>query len=405
MSRLQRFIIFGFLIAAAALVYMEASKPEPVNWFPSYNHDDKIPLGSYVLFELMDAALGDDLEEVELPPFEKLSEEDFQGTYFFINDYLSFEEAELNRLLDWVDRGNTLFVSAHSYGRLLLDTLGLDINNAFLMDRVGTEPMVSLVNERFNEEKPYHIQRDFNVSFFETIDTLNQTVLGIAQPFRDTLHIDSPKVNFVEAPVGDGTIYLHLQPEIFSNYFLLTDTHALHTMNVLSYINNGRQIYWDRYYKSGKRINVSPLYILLNNKYLRWAYYFVLIGAALFVLFEGKRKQRSIPIVKPPSNKTYEYTRTISGMYLDKKDYGAIAHKIIVLFLEFVRTRLRVPTEIINSRFYETVAARSGNTIEDTKKLFTFIEAVQKQQPLSKETLIKLNREIDEFKRQLDGKH
>ena len=137
---------------------------------------------------------------------------------------------------------------------------------------------------------------------------------------------------------------------------------------------------------------------------MKWAYYFILIGVLLFVLFEGKRKQRYIPIVEPPKNRTYEYTRTISGMYLDKKDYDSVAKKQIALFFEYIRIQLRTPTEQQNSRFFTAVAGKTGNTVEDTKKLFTFIDKVRNQHETSKEELQKLYNDIQVFKTKANGK-
>jgi hypothetical protein len=123
-----------------------------------------------------------------------------------------------------------------------------------------------------------------------------------------------------------------------------------------------------------------------------------------FIFFEGKRKQRSIPIIKPLENRTYQYTRTIAGLYLDKNENYEIALKQIALFFEFIRIRLRVPTEKIDKRFMETVAARSGNSMEDTKKLFTFIEKIQVQKQAGKEELLSLYKDITQYKKKLDGK-
>ncbi len=388
----------------AALVYLEATKPQPVNWFPSYSSEDKIPLGTYVLHDLLKDKFKEKILDISQPPFEELRDTLLSGTYLFINNYLVFDESEFDRLYRWVERGNTVFVSANYHSKALLDTLQLKMENAWLPNRIGTEPMLNLKNRELAAKEPYHIKRDFLVRYFSEIDTLSQTVLGVSQAYNDTLEITKPLVNFIKAPIGNGSFYIHNQPEIFSNYFLLSEENVNHTQNVLSYINNGNEIFWDKHYKAGKRVNISPLYILLNNKYLKWAYYFVLTGTLLFVLFEGKRKQRSIPVIKPLTNKTYEYTRTISGMYLDKRDSHEIAKKQIALFFEFIRTRLRIPTEHSNSRFFTAVAARSGNTLEDTKKLFTFIEKVQHQHTTSQEELLKLNREITTYKNKLDGK-
>jgi hypothetical protein len=404
MSKFQRLVFFGLVIIVAALVYLETSKPEPINWFPSYTTSAKIPLGTYVLDELLADKLEDRYVKTNITPFEKFRDNSFKGTYFFVNDDVSFESAEVNKLLDWVEKGNTVFVSANYHSYNLLDTLKLAMRNDWISGRLASEPLLNLTNPKLRSSEPYHIEHEFTVRYFEEIDTLNQIALGVAQIYNDTLEMTDPKINFIKAPVGEGAIYLHAQPEIFSNYFLLWEDHAEHTENVLSYINNEDTFYYDNHYKSGKPVNLSPLYILLNNKYLKWSYYFVLIAAVLYVIFEGKRKQRSIAVVKPPKNQTYEYTRTIAGMYLDRKEYHDVARKQISLFMDYIRTHYRIPTNVINSKFFNTVASRSGNTFEDTKELFIYTEKINTQPTISKQELKELHHKIETFKNKLDGK-
>jgi len=397
-------LFFGFLLALAALVYLEATKPQPINWFPSYSSSDKIPLGTYVLYNLLEEDFGEKFKPIEKTPFIALRDSTMAGNYLFINNNLEIDKVELDKLFAWAEKGNNIFLSANKFNDKLLDTLNLEMKTAVLIKKIGTEPMFQLTNENLEREKPYHLKRDIPLRYFSEIDTLKQTVLGISQAYNDTLKITQPLVNFIKAPIGNGNIFIHTQPEIFSNYFILSEENAQHTQNVLSYINNGNDILWDKNYKSGKAISISPLNVLLNNRYLKWAYYVLLIGALLFVLFEGKRKQRSIPIVKPLTNKTFEYTRTIAGMYLDEKQFHEIAKKQIALFLEYIRTQLRIPTEKWNTRFFETVASRTGNTIEETKTLFTFIEKVENQRDTSQQELQKLYKEINAFKNKTDGK-
>jgi len=393
-----------FLFLIGILVYMEATKPQPLNWFPSYHKADKIPLGTYALHTLLKNNFKDNFKEQDRPPFEVLKDSTIKGTYIFINDKIDFDKSELEKMMTWVSKGNTVFISANFLGYTIKDTFNLETQTTWLSSTIGTKPLLNLVNKNLKSEKPYLIERDLNVRHFEKIDTLSQIVLGVSQIYNDTLAIKKPNVNYIKIPLDKGFFYIHTQPEIFSNYFILTENNALHTQNVLSYINDTKTVMWDNHYKSGKPIHISPLYILLNNKYLKWAYYFVLIGVLLFVLFEGKRKQRSIPIVQPLTNKTYQYTQVIAGMYLDKNEYHEIALKQISLFMEYIRTRLRVQTNKIDSHFINTISARSGNTFEETKTLFTFIEKIQNQTNTSKLELLKLHKEITEYKKKTDGK-
>jgi len=404
LTKVQKIFFFGLLLTVAILVYAEASKPEQVNWFESYFERDKIPYGTIVFSELMEESFKDNLTKVDIPPYQLLQDSTLTGTYLFVNDVVQFDATEVLELTDWVEKGNSVFVSSHYHTFELLDSLNIKINTAFFLNKFVSEPMLNLVNEKLRADQPYHIERDLSIPYFEKIDTLAHTILGVTQPYNDTLVINKPLANFIKVPYGDGTFYFHNQPEIFTNYFLLLNENSKHTENVLSYINDGSQLYLDAYYKSGKPINVSPLHILFSNRYLKWAYYFVLIGTLLFIIFQGKRKQRSIPIIKPLTNKSYEYARTISGMYLDKKDHHGIARKQIALFLEYIRTQLRLPTENLDSRFLKALAARSNNDLETTKSLFTFIEKVKHQQTTSEQELIKLNQLITEYKSNIDGK-
>ncbi|MEM7085791.1 MAG: DUF4350 domain-containing protein [Bacteroidota bacterium] len=404
MTKVQKIFFFGLLLTVAVLVYAEASKPEQVNWFPSYFQKDKIPYGTFVFSQLMKESFSEKLTEVNIPPYQFLQDSTVTGTYLFVNDAVQFDTTELEELTSWVEKGNSIFISSHYHTFDLLDSLNIKMNTAFLLDDFVSEPMFNLVNEKLKADQPYHIEKDLPIPYFEEIDTLAHTALGVTQPYNDTLTINRPLINFIKVPYGNGIFYFHNRPEIFTNYFLLINENSEHIENVLSYINDNSQVYLDAYYKSGKPVNVSPLHILFNNRYLKWAYYFVLIGAVLFIIFQGKRKQRSIPIVKPLMNKSYEYARTISGMYLDKKDHHAIAKKQVALFLEFIRTQLRLPTENLDSRFLKALAARSGNDMETTRALFTFIEKVMHQQTTGEQELVKLNKLITEYKSNIDGK-
>src|SRR5690606_19521843 len=109
-----KFIFGAFLLLVLFLTYLEASEPEPVNWNPSYMETDKIDLGSYVFYEWSEEAFSGEIEKIKVPPFEFLSGQQ-QGTYFFLNNYLNFDDAELDKLLTWVEEGNTLFLSSGYY--------------------------------------------------------------------------------------------------------------------------------------------------------------------------------------------------------------------------------------------------------------------------------------------------
>lgn len=391
---------FGiFLLLFAAIVYLEANQPEPVNWSPSYVKIDKIPLGSYVLYEVLKEKFPEKTQVIKQPPFKFLEKDSLRGTYFFLNDGIAFGKAELNKLLAWTEKGNTIFISAKYVGKQLLDTLKLKTDEAFSYETLKKEPLLNFTNPNFKRDSAYHFQHHTNLTYFSKIDTASQTILGTTEYFEGKNHMNNSLVNFIEAPFGKGKIILHLFPEAFSNYFILSKNNAEYAEKALGYLNFQEPIFWDSHYKVGKTFQTSSLYILLGNKYLKWAYYFVLIGGVIFVLFEGKRKQKSIEIRPPLTNKTYEFTRAVAGIYLEEKQHKTITAKKIRLFLENLRSQFRLNTQEINTEFLKMLSDRSGNDFDKTRELFVYISEIQKKNELTKEELLKLNHLISNFKK------
>ena len=141
------------------------------------------------------------------------------------------------------------------------------------------------------------------------------------------------------------------------------------------------------------------MYIILNNKYLKWAWYTLLLTTVIWVLFEGKRKQRSIEIIKPLPNQTLDYTRTIAGMYLDKKDNRQIAIHQINHFMEYIRSTFILATDKKDQDFIEKLAAKSNISVLEIKNTIDFINTLKPKAVITEDELIQLNSYIENFKK------
>lgn len=402
MSKTYKILLAFLVTLLVVLTYLEASEQDEINWSPSYVALDKIPLGTKVLYEnIKDQDFP--VLQVKSPPFEFLNDSAVSGTYFFVNDRLDFHDSELNRLLQWVEKGNSVFLIAENISPNLLDTLGLELEIAFPKNSFSSKPMFNLTDIALQKEEPFLYNRETYQFVFSKYDSLQQKVLGVSQLYSDSLMITDPKVNFLMDSIGKGIIYLNTSPKAFSNYFLLEDDNYEYAARALAYIPAEKTLFWDEYYKSGKLFYTSPLFVLLNNKTLKWAYYFAIIGGILFILFEGKRRQRSIKVIEPLKNQTYHFTRTIAGLYLNRKDYKGIASKKTALFLDHVRTHYRISTEEVNESIYQKLAGISNGSPEDVKNLWEYMAFLESKQTISKEELLKLNKEINAFKKRTHG--
>ncbi|MCX2839320.1 DUF4350 domain-containing protein [Salinimicrobium sp. MT39] len=398
MSKAYKISLALLVLLLVFLTWLEANEPQEINWIPSYAALDKIPLGTKVLFEnLKQQDL--DLQEVNIPPYEFLNDSTISGTYFFLNNSLGFDEPELKRILTWVARGNTAFFIAENFSQNLLDTLNLKMETLVPKKGISSKPFLNLKDPALENNRPFLFDKETYQDVFIIPDSLPKDVLGVTQLQQDSAKITAPKINFLRDTVGKGMVYLHSTPKAFSNYFLLQDNNATYAEKVFAYLPTQQPVFWDHYYKTGKSFYTSPLFVILNSKPLRWAYYFVIIGSLLFIIFEGKRKQRSIPVIKPLQNQTLDFTRTIAGLYLDRADYKSIASKKIALFLEYVRSQYRVATNEVNQGFYDRVAAMSENNTKEVERLWQFMERLEKKNSVSKEELLELNKAISAFKK------
>lgn len=401
MSKTNKIIFVVFLLLLGLLTYLEASEPEPVNWAPSYALGDKIPLGAFILFENLKEQPFK-MKEINLPPYEYLTKNEPEGIYFFLNNNVFFDDEELDKLLTWVKKGNILFLSAENIGENFLYALDLEVKTAAPKIGHSSKPLLNLAQTEFKTDTAYLFDREIYHTVFSDIDTLKHKTLGISELYSESLQIKDPEINYLKTKYGKGEVYFHTTPQAFSNFFLLHNKNYEYVEKALAYLPPGKNLYWDTYYKSGKSFYTSPLYILLEKKTLKWAYYFAILGSLLFVLFEGKRKQRSIPVIEPLKNQTYQFTRTIAGLYLDRKDYKRISSKKIALFLEFVRGHFRIPTSEINEDFFRKLAAQSGKPYEEVKELFKLIQELESKNNIIKEELLKLNSMTASYKLEKD---
>ena len=401
MSKRYKIMAISLLVLLTLLVIVQASQPDPINWFPSFSKKDKIPFGTYIFYDQLEKQISSDrIQEVKEPPFEFLNSEQESGTYFFVNNSVYFDEAETKKMLNWLSKGNTLFVSATSISKVLLDTLNLSTAYFYDKENLKKIPLVNLSNPALKNTSPYKLDKDIGTVYFKEIDTLKSTALGVYDLMieNDSVNIKRPKINFLKIPFETGTIILHTFPEAFTNYFLLEGNNIDYVSKLLAYIPQKGKLYLDQYYKSGKTFNTSPLYLILNNKYLKWAYYILIIIALLWVYFEGKRKQRSIAVVKPLPNQTVSFTKTIAGMYLEKKENKQISLHQINHFLQYLRDHYSLATAQLSPDFISKVAAKSDKPQEDVKNLIDYLVLIRQKDDVSENELIQLNKMIENFK-------
>ena len=399
MDRKGAVYIITAVCIVGLLMLLQYNRPKDINWYPSYVSTHKIPYGTLVLNDIMHSLFGDRAIPIQTTPFEFLSaHENTEGTYMFINEEVKFGETELDKLLDWTAKGNSLFIASQDFERELLDTLHLNRARLYSdFDNVRSHRH-RLVHPKLKTERGYAFKKDAYATYFMEYDTKEITVIGTVRNINQNNTSKEEFYNVIKCKFGEGEVILSTFPKAFTNYFILKDDNREYTAGLLSYLDATRNIYIDMHYRSGKSVYTSPMRIFLDNKALKWAYYLVLIGAVIYIVFEGKRKQRAIPVVLPLKNQTLAFTRTIADMYYEKGETKPIVEHKIANFLAYIRSHFHLGTVQKEEQFYANLASRSLHSVEDIERLFAFIERLRNQERISDNDLKTLNTSIAKFK-------
>ena len=398
MSRTLKIYIFFLFVLIGFCIYLDAISPKPIDWRPSYDLRDKIPFGLYVFDKESEKILSPNKikkESKTLYEFlDPLYDQDtlvknykIEGTILSICDNYIIDDESTKELFYFVSHGNTAFLSVQNLPKMYTDSLKIETESQFdLSNKVDCW----LANSSLGNQK-YSLNQGAGSFYFSKIDTLNTTVLGYQGSDKKKY------VNFIKVPYKNGDFFIHLQPATFTNYHLLKDNHAEYAEKILAYMPKGN-IYWMVKEQNGLIESDSPYRYILSQPALRWAWYLFLIGIITFMIFNAKRKQRIIPIIKPLSNTTVDFTKTIGNLYYQEGDHQNLIDKKIIYFLERIRNEYLIETTVLDENFVKKLQAKTGKEIKDIEHLVYLIKQQRKSYNLSIESdLIEINNAIEKI--------
>ncbi|AUC80927.1 DUF4350 domain-containing protein [Lacinutrix sp. Bg11-31] len=393
MDKRSKIALFSIGAIILFMIIAEIVKPKALSWRDSYNSQDKIPLGCYVLYNELETFSSNAIitNTKDFYSSSKSLDSTKKSTAIFINKNISFYGEEADAILNYVSRGNTALISTSSFYGKIADTLNIETENIY-SSLIKKETEQDFTNPRLGDNKTTFKDVIEN-SYFTSIDTLKTTVLGTVY----NEDFDKEEINFIKVEFGEnnGAFFIHTNPFAFTNYHLLNNNEN-YAATVLSYLPKG-QIIWDDYYKSGRRVIQSPLRYILSQSPLKWAFYLSLITLIIFVLFKSKRTQRIVPVIEPLKNTTVEFTKTIGGLYFQNNEYTNIIDKKITFFLENIRTQYYLNTTNLNSDFIEKLTLKSDKSPTEVKALIDLIKYCKQKIVHTENDLIVLNTKFEEF--------
>lgn len=412
-----RLYIFIIALALGLVILAELFRPKSVDWRDSFSQEDKVPYGAYILHDQLTHFFpGQSVDVVDKTVYQVLANQPAHGQlYMFVNAEIQLSKTDSDELLRFVSEGGTVFMAAESFSGDFTDSLGIETSGVlpFLLSNGDDSVRANFSSPAFRSDSGYSFGFASGTStyYFALFNEDSSVVLGNAMQ-RDGDKDDDEEegkkkdedvlVNFLKVKWGAGTFYLSTLPRAFSNIGLLSDNGARYAAVALSYLPV-RPIIWDEYYKAGGALGrkeiKSPLRYILSQEPLRWAYSLLLGGAVLFVIFGARRRQRIIPVIEPPRNTTLEFVETVGTLYHQHGDFRNVADKMILYFLDYVRSRLNLSTGPLDNELVRLVAERSGVAHDRVSTIFNKIREIQVGRGISKEQLLELSDSVEYFYR------
>lgn len=387
--KLNRAFIVLIIVLMVVMLLFETTAPNRYRWDDySQSHFSKQPFGCYVMDSVLRASLPQGYDVVG--PGNKMLEyktlKSSKRTYLFTNNYNDFANSISSSVLNLIKDGNNVVIASDNYyfhndinERLEFSIQSIDykyyssakeeLSNDELLDYVDWHP-----GERFSPAT-YRIKSAFchhdlylSDSSYRTLATIDKEISSYYGSYTKTITVAGIR------DYGKGKVIVVSMPLIFTNYGILDNNMRPLALRLLSECGDLPVVRFDSTLTSSddemQAEEGSPLRYLLSHRPLRWAFYLALATLVAFVFFSARRRQRVIPVVKPPKNHMMDFVKRIGGIYFQRHDNLDLLIKKCAMFSNTVRAKTMIDLnnyDHIDEEF-QALASRTGIPFEELKK-------------------------------------
>lgn len=416
-------IILGVIVVAGILLAAWAIQggQQRFSWRETFKIKSKEPYGLYALYDLFKDypavkelnTLTDSLAG-QLP----ILEDGSFANYVFIGEGMYMREQDRDALLNFVEAGNTAFLAAKVLPYDLMFYLYYDECDYLPWDGlnvyVDSTIQLNFVHPKLRRDK------DFSFTYVQKFaGTPRQWQYFPSDYFCEKESAMEPlglladtAVNMVRIPYGNGFFYLHSQPLLFTNYYLVKNDGRTYAEGAFSHLNDG-PIYWDEFSRVPERMareqnnnfgsdprrlqGQGPLQYILEQPPLSWAWYTLVAMGLIFLLFRTRRRQRVIPVVYPPRNSSLQFVKTIGWLYYQKASHQQVAIQAIKLLRTYVRERYGLKWRDDNPQFIQQLSARSGVELALVESIAKDVQNIPRYTALVETELVKFHHRLERF--------
>lgn len=385
---IRNYLILLSVVVIVMSLTVFSSADRRVDWGLTYDANSKQPYGLYIFGEQLNHFFSKEVYKISYTPYEYLRRNHQKSNQNYIFTTKGIDEVSLKKILSDVKAGSQALFLEKDKG--LMDSLKIEVDYEHTLKEISLQ----LNSNSYNRKIYLHPEETYlRVNYFTQLDKERDKVLGYV--FYSDGEEMRKKINFVEVPYGKGKFFLYLGPPIaFTNYFLKKSQEVRsYAATVLSYLPQDRPTVWFVPSTQGE----DALSFIMSQPQLRMAWRLMILGFLLYLLFKGKRQQRIIPVIEKPKNTTVEFAQSISSLYYQERDATDMVQKKITYFLDQVRQRYYLDTQQINEDFATKLYNKSGKDKDLVQQIVSAIIHFEQTQQAQEETLLQLDKWIDEF--------
>lgn len=372
--------IFFIVIAVMAvlLFIVQMQMPKPFDWTPTFGHRDSNPFGCLVFDSVMAQTMPHGYR-VERKTLYQMSKERGKQAVLLVSDQLDLNRTDIREIKKLLAEGSkVMLVACRRYGEdtdsLLFKNFGIDVKSngnyfdftALRKQFVGKEVALYAPVYWRGTSAPYP-QAVYSVY----AQLLSDKLIADSAVAIDSLSSGRLRQDLLAAKrkVGHGELILVSHPLLFTNFGLLNGHAENYIMRLMNEVADRPVVRLDTSplaLQTGRN-ETSPFRHFLQQPPLRWALYLSLITVLLMMGFTARRRQRVIPVVKTPDNKSLEFVQLIGTLYYQQHDNTDLVRKKFIYFAETLRERLMVDVEDTadNNRTVSVLSQKTGIAREE----------------------------------------
>ena len=386
----------------------------------NYNLDKtkKNPYGTFITYELLKSKYHkkgfSEINNSVVESFRKLKKNKTYN-YIFLNQTPYYDSATVDTICKFTDAGNTVFISCEGFYGDFIDsvlnkTYHLRLTTGYneIYYKLFENDTIEYLNRdsimgdiRFGTFNFIHpaLKDDSGYTYFMKYkaDTITNYYYRFepvpdtewTQPIPDINKISfagnetsyGSGLNFAVLKHGKGQLVILLSALPFTNYFMRTGKGLEYAEKVFAHLPNQTTL-WDNIsheqkyiddgnsYHGNSSFGDSPLYFILENRALRWAWYLTILGVIIYAVFHAKRRQNIIPIIEPKQNTSLKYVETIGQLYFHEEEHIEIANEMRLQFMNFIRQKYYLKTNEIDDAFFKQLSLKAAIKEEKIKDIF-----------------------------------